>query len=141
MAVQAKTPTEGRGARARVEFGPEFLKKLELLNIVARKILAGLLRADRQSPRRGSSAEFADHRSYVAGDDIRRVDWHLFGRLEELFLKLYREEENLHFTVLIDTSKSMDFGGGPDRPDKLGFAQQVAAALAYIGMSNLDSSN
>jgi uncharacterized protein (DUF58 family) len=124
-------------ARPILEFDGEFLRKLEVLNVVARKILAGSLRADRQSPRRGTSAEFADHRSYTEGDDFRHVDWHLFGRLEELFIKRYREEENLHLTVLVDASTSMDSGD----VHKLNYALQLTAALAYIGMANLDSVN
>lgn len=123
--------------RPALELDGEFLQRLEYLNVVAKKILAGLLRADRKSARKGISAEFADHRPYVAGDDIRHVDWHLFGRLEEVFLKLYREEENLNLTLLVDASASMDFG----RRHKLDFALRVAAALAYIGMCNMDSVN
>jgi len=124
-------------ARPALEFDQAFLERLEYLNLVAKKILAGILRADRKSNRKGSSAEFADYRPYVAGDDIRRVDWHLFGRLEEVFLKLYREEENLHFTILLDVSSSMDRGVH----HKLNFASKVAAALAYIGLSNMDAVN
>ena len=123
--------------RAALEFDGEFLRKLELLDVIAKKVFAGVLRADRRSLRKGTSAEFADHRSYVAGDDFRHVDWHLFGRLEELFFKLYEEEENLHLTVLLDTSRSMDAG----ERNKFDYARQVTAALAYIGMSNMDSVN
>lgn len=120
-----------------LEFDQAFLERLEYLNLVAKKILAGILRADRKSIRKGSSAEFADYRPYVPGDDIRRVDWHLFGRLEEVFLKLYREEENLHFTVLLDVSASMNRGVH----HKLAFGAKVAAALAYIGLCNMDAMN
>jgi uncharacterized protein (DUF58 family) len=123
--------------RPALNFDGDFLRKLEYLNVVARKILAGSLRADRQSPRRGTSAEFADHRSYAEGDDFRHVDWHLFGRLEELFIKRYREEENLHLTVLLDASRSMDLGVR----NKLNYGLQVTAALAYIGMANMDCVN
>ena len=130
--ASSPTPT-----RPELLFDGEFLKKLELLNVIAKKILAGLLRADRKSRRKGVSAEFADHRQYVPGDDPRHVDWHLFGRLEEVFLKLYKEEENLHMTLLVDASDSMDFGS----THKLNYAMQVTAALAYIGMSNMDAVN
>ena len=123
--------------RPELDFDGKFLKRLEFLNVVAKKILSGLMRADRKSIRKGSSAEFADHRHYVAGDDPRRVDWHLFGRLEEVFLKLYREEENLHLTILVDASESMNTGS----KHKLNYGLTVAAALAYIGMSNMDSCN
>ena len=129
----ASAPT----TRPAIDFDGDFLKKLEVLNVIAKKIMAGLLRADRKSIRKGVSAEFADHRQYVAGDDPRYVDWHLFGRLEEVFLKLYREEENLHLSVLLDASDSMNRG----IRHKLNYALQVSAALAYIGMSNMDAVN
>ena len=129
--------TTTNAARAGLSFDGEFLKKLEVLNVIAKKIMSGLLRADRKSAQKGVSAEFADHRQYVPGDDPRHVDWHLFGRLEEVFLKLYREEENLHLSLLVDASDSMDSGA----PHKLNYALEVAAALAYIGMSNMDAVN
>lgn len=124
-------------------FDAEFLRRLEVLNVVARRVMQGSLKAERRSARRGVSAEFIDHRPYVVGDDLRHLDWHLFGRLEELFLKLYREEENLHLTLLVDTSASM-----AHRPEgvagglsKRTYALQVAAALAYLGLSNMDRVN
>ncbi|MDA1263588.1 MAG: DUF58 domain-containing protein [Planctomycetota bacterium] len=123
--------------RPALEFDADFLQRIEVLNVIAKKIVAGLLRADRKTAKKGVSAEFADHRPYVAGDDPRYVDWHLFGRLEEVFLKLYREEENLHLTLLVDTSESMNRG----HQHKLNWALQVTAALAYIGMSNMDAVN
>lgn len=123
--------------RPPLEFDADFLQRIEVLNVIAKKIMAGLLRADRKSVKKGVSAEFADHRQYVAGDDPRYVDWHLFGRLEEVFLKLYREEENLHLTILVDSSPSMNLG----KRHKLNWALQVTAALAYIGMSNMDAVN
>lgn len=118
-------------------FDADFLRKLEYLDVVARKILQGRIRAERMSTKRGTSVEFEDYRSYAPGDDLRYLDWNVYGRLEEFVLKLYREEENLHLTVLLDCSRSMAFG----QPDKFLFARQVAAALAYIGMSNLDDAN
>ena len=124
-------------------FDAEFLRRLEVLNVVARRVMQGSLKAERRSARRGVSAEFIDHRPYVVGDDLRHLDWHLFGRLEELFLKLYREEENLHLTLLVDSSASM-----AHRPQgvsvglsKRTYALQVAAALAYLGLSNMDRVN
>ncbi len=118
-------------------FDKDFLRKLEYLDVVARKILAGQIRADRLSARRGTSVEFEDYRNYAVGDDLRYLDWNIFGRLEEFFLKLYKEEENLRLWVLMDCSESMAYG----RPDKFLYGRQVAAALAYIGMSNLDDAN
>lgn len=115
-------------------FDLEFLRKLEYLDVVAKKILSGKIRADRLSARRGTSVEFEDYRSYAVGDDLRFLDWNIYGRFEEFFLKLYKEEENLRMTVLLDTSGSMNFG----KPLKFDFARQVAAAITYIAMSNLD---
>lgn len=109
---------------------PEFLAKLERLEIVSRKIFLGRMKGERKSKRRGSSVEFADHRNYVAGDDVRHIDWNVYGRLDKLFIKLFLEEEDLHFHLLVDSSLSMDFGS----PTKLRYAKQVAAALAFVGL-------
>jgi uncharacterized protein (DUF58 family) len=113
---------------------PEFLHKLEQLELVSRKIFVGRMKGERKSKRRGSSVEFADHRNYAVGDDLRHIDWNVYGRLDKLFLKLFLEEEDLHFYTLVDTSLSMDFGD----PTKLHYAKQVAAALAFIGLVNHD---
>lgn len=113
---------------------PEFLHKLEQLELVSRKIFVGRMKGERKSKRRGSSVEFADHRNYAVGDDLRHIDWNVYGRLDKLFLKLFLEEEDLHFYTLLDTSLSMDFGD----PTKLHYAKQVAAALAFVGLVNHD---
>ena len=113
---------------------PEFLHKLEQLELVSRKIFVGRMKGERKSKRRGSSVEFADHRNYSIGDDLRHIDWNVYGRLDKLFLKLFLEEEDLHFYTLLDTSLSMDFGD----PTKLHYGKQVAAALAFIGLVNHD---
>src|SRR5919204_2384205 len=108
---------------------PEFLHRLEQLELVSRKIFVGRMKGERISKRNGQSVEFADYRPYVVGDDLRFLDWNLFGRLDRLFLRLFLEEEDLHFYILIDNSLSMDFG----TPTKLHFAKQIAAALGFIG--------
>ncbi|MEW4570380.1 DUF58 domain-containing protein [Tautonia sp. JC769] len=113
---------------------PEFLTKLEQLELISRKIFVGRMKGERRSRRRGSSVEFADHRNYSVGDDLRHIDWNVYGRLDKLFLKLFLEEEDLHFYTLVDTSLSMDFGD----PTKLHYAKQVAAALSFIGLVNHD---
>jgi uncharacterized protein (DUF58 family) len=113
---------------------PDFLAKIDQLELVSRKILAGKMRGERRSKRKGFSTEFADHRGYVVGDDLRFIDWNILIRLDRLFIKLFEEEEDLHFHLLIDTSKSMGFG----EPTKLRFAKEVAAALSYIALVNLD---
>lgn len=113
---------------------PEFLHKLEQLELVSRKIFVGRMKGERKSKRRGSSVEFADHRNYSVGDDLRHIDWNVYGRLDKLFLKLFLEEEDLHVYTMLDTSLSMDFGD----PTKLHYGKQVAAALAFIGLVNQD---
>ena len=108
------------------------MARLDQLDVVSRKIFLGKLQGERRSRKRGTSVEFADYRSYVAGDDLRYIDWNVYGRLDVLFLKLFLEEEDLSLYLVIDTSKSMDYGA----PDKLVFAQRLAMALGYIGLVN-----
>jgi uncharacterized protein (DUF58 family) len=113
---------------------PQLLAQLERLELVSRKIFRGRLKGERRSRRKGQSVEFADFRNYVPGDDIRFIDWNLYARLDRLFLKLFLEEEDLHFYALIDASSSMDFG----TPTKLHFAKQLAAALGFVGLCRAD---
>jgi uncharacterized protein (DUF58 family) len=113
---------------------PQFLHRLEQLELVSRKIFVGRMKGERLSKRKGQSVEFADYRNYVVGDDLRFLDWNLFGRLEKLFIRLFLEEEDLHFYILLDNSLSMSFGS----PTKLHYARQVAAALAFVGLVNMD---
>ena len=115
-------------------FDEDFLRRLEVLNVIARKVLSGQLRAHRQSVRRGSGVEFSDYRPYAEGDDFRRVDWNIYRRLGEFVLKLYREEEQLTVAVLIDASSSMAYG----LSDKFDYTRRVGAAIAYVGLCNLD---
>jgi uncharacterized protein (DUF58 family) len=113
---------------------PEFIAKLEQLEILSRKIFTGRMKGERRSKRKGESVEFADYRNYVVGDDLRFLDWNIYARLERLVLKLFMEEEDLNVTVLFDVSKSMDWGD----PHKGLYVKRVAAALAYIGLVNYD---
>lgn len=113
---------------------PRLLAQLERLELISRKIFRGRMKGERRSKRQGQSVEFADFRQYVPGDDLRFIDWNLFARLERLYLKLFLEEEDLHFYALIDTSASMDFG----EPTKLQYAKQLAAALGFIGLCRAD---
>ena len=112
----------------------DFMTRLEQLEIVSRKIHASSRRGERRSRRKGESAEFADYRNYVVGDDLRHVDWNIYARLDRLFLKLFLEEEDLNVSLLIDVSKSMESGD----PPKALYAKRVAAAMAYIGLCNFD---
>lgn len=113
---------------------PEFMARLERLDIVSRKIFAGRMKGERRSKRKGESVEFADYRNYVVGDDLRFLDWNIFGRLDRLFLKLFLAEEDLHVGILLDASASMNWG----TPNKALYARRVAAALMYIGLTRYD---
>ncbi len=121
-------------SRSPVLIEPQFLARLEQLELVSRKIFLGRMKGERRSKRKGQSVEFADYRNYVVGDDLRFLDWNLYARLDRLFLRLFMEEEDLHFYILLDSSLSMDFG----EPTKLHYAKQIAAALGFIGLVNLD---
>src|SRR5262249_50329733 len=81
---------------------PDFLARLEQLELVSRKIFLGRMKGERRSKRKGQSVEFADYRNYVVGDDLRFLDWNLYARLDKLFLRLFMEEEDLHFYILLD---------------------------------------
>jgi len=109
---------------------PEMLTKLETLDLLSRKVFQGRMKGERKSTRKGRSVEFADYRNYAQGDDLRFVDWNIFARLEKVFIKLFLEEEDLHFYALIDNSPSMEFGD----PTKLRVAKQLVAALSFIGL-------
>ncbi|NUN13745.1 MAG: DUF58 domain-containing protein [Myxococcales bacterium] len=115
-------------------FDEEFLKRLEKLHIMAQKVYAGQNRAERRSKKIGSGIEYADHRDYAPGDDIRYLDWNVFGRTEKMLVRLYEEEEDISVYVLVDVSNSMMMG----QPPKLEYAYKVTAALSYISLSNLD---
>jgi uncharacterized protein (DUF58 family) len=122
------------GSAASELFDDEFQRKLETLAIVSRKVWAAQNRAQRRTKKRGSGVEFADHRDYTAGDDFRFVDWALYRRFGRLLVRLFEEEEDLSIYFLIDCSKSMAFGA----QHKFDQARRLCAALAYVGLANLD---
>jgi uncharacterized protein (DUF58 family) len=126
-------PRRAEARRAEL-FDDEFQKKLESLAIVSRRVFAGRMRADRRSKKRGSGVEFADHRDYAPGDDFRSVDWSVYQRFGKLLVRLYEEEEDLSIYFIVDSSSSMTFGDGK----KFDQARRLAAALAYVGLANLD---
>lgn len=115
-------------------FDEAFLRRLEHLAILSRQAMSGHMQGERRSPKRGQSVEFADFRSYVPGDDFRRIDWNAYARLERFFIKLFVEEEDLTVHLLIDNSRSMDWG----QPNKLRYAARSAGALGYIALVGLD---
>ncbi len=116
-------------------FDDQFLKKLEYLYLVSKKLFAGHVRAERRTKKVGSGIEFADHRAYTAGDDFRYIDWNLYGRMDKLLLRLFEEEEDLSIYLLLDTSTSMRIG---EPASKLHYGMKLCAALCYIGLANLD---
>ncbi|MEM1211962.1 MAG: DUF58 domain-containing protein [Planctomycetota bacterium] len=111
---------------------PKFISQLDRLDVRSRRMLRGKMQGERRSKKRGQSVEFADYRSYVVGDDLRRIDWNLYARLDKLFLRLFLEEEDLQVSVILDVSKSMDYG----EPSKLHYGKQLAAALCYIALTH-----
>ncbi len=113
------------------------MQRLDRLDVLSRKILAGKLQGERRSKKKGQSVEFADYRSYVVGDDLRFIDWNLYARLDKLFLRLFMEEKDLSVTIALDISASMDYGN----PNKLNYAKRVAAALGYIGLTHYNRVN
>lgn len=129
-----RTPTTSRPESVEDLLAPDFLARLSQLDVSSRKIFTGKLKGERRSKRRGESVEFADHRPYVSGDDLRHIDWNIFGRLDKLFLKLFMEEEDLSLHIVVDCSDSMDCGD----PNKFLFAQRLAAALGFVGLVNLN---
>jgi uncharacterized protein (DUF58 family) len=112
----------------------EFLTQLERLALVSRRAFRGRTRGERKSQRKGMSVEFSDYRQYGVGDDLRYVDWNIYGRLDRLYLKLFVDEEDLCLHLLLDGSGSMNFG----EPPKLRYAARLAAALGFVGLVNLE---
>ncbi len=115
-------------------FDSEFLKRLEYLSLVSKRVFRGQLLAQRRTKQLGGGIEFADHREYVQGDDLRYVDWNVFARYGDMLLKRFQEEEDLHVYILLDASPSMMVG----TPTKFDYARRLAAALAYIALADLD---
>src|SRR4029077_16915763 len=110
-------------------FDEKTRRKLEQLMLVATRVRAGAMKGERRSTKRGTSIEFADYRDYTRGDDLRRVDWNVYARLERPYIKLLEEEEDLAVPLLVDASQSMDYGGALDEAQhKFRFSQRLAAA-------------
>ncbi|MDT8307456.1 MAG: DUF58 domain-containing protein [Anaerolineae bacterium] len=118
-------------------FDESALRKLEQLTLVADRVRVGVMKGERRSRKRGTSIEFADYRDYTRGDDLRRLDWNVYARLERPFIKLLEEEEDLAVHLLVDQSASMDW---PDTPaeNKLRYALLLAGALGHIALTTGD---
>jgi uncharacterized protein (DUF58 family) len=115
-------------------FPPDFLTRLEYLSLVSKRVFRGQLLAQRRSQQMGSGIEFSEHREYNRGDDLRYLDWNIYARHGDLLLRRFQEEQDLQVHLLLDCSRSMGFG----QPAKFDLARQLAAALAYIALADLD---
>lgn len=129
-----KTLSPTRPASIEELLDSRLIAQISRLDFTSKKIFSGKLQGERRSKKRGESVEFADHRPYVSGDDVRHIDWNIYGRLDRLFLKLFLEEEDLSLHLVLDCSASSDCG----EPHKFYFMQRLAMALGYIGLVNLN---
>ncbi|OYP35996.1 DUF58 domain-containing protein [Rhodopirellula sp. MGV] len=123
-------------------FDSEFLKRLEYLSLLSKRMFQGQLLAQRRTMQTGGGIEFSDHREYIHGDDLRYLDWNVYARHGDLLLKRFQEEEDLHVYVLLDVSQSMAVEDpANDRQSSLSkftLGRQIAAALSYIALADLD---
>ena len=110
---------------------PKTLDKVKGLDLKARLIVEGFVSGQHESPYKGTSVEFREHREYVAGDDVRFIDWKVYGKSDRFYIKEYDEETNLKAYVIVDTSKSMAFSSD-EGPSKLEYAKYVAAAITHL---------
>jgi uncharacterized protein (DUF58 family) len=130
--MSADTPTPPSGERRADLLSPRELAALGGLELVAARVVEGLFSGLHRSPHRGFGVEFAEHRMYQPGDDLRFVDWRMFGRSDRYYVKQFEQETALRATILLDLSASMDWSSDPARPTKLWYARQLAAALALL---------
>lgn len=121
-------------------FDESTLRKLEQLTLIAERVRVGVMKGDRRSRKRGTSIEFADYRNYTKGDDLRRLDWNVYARLERPFIKLLEEEEDLAVHLLVDASASMNWPeeNSQQSTNKLVYGLQLAGALGHISLTSGD---
>ncbi|HSM35947.1 MAG TPA: DUF58 domain-containing protein [Longimicrobiales bacterium] len=117
---------------------PAVLASIDSLDLIARGVVEGFLAGLHRAPHLGTSLDFAEHRPYQPGDDVRRVDWRLYGRTDRHYVRLFEAETNADVTLLVDVSRSMDFRGSDDRLTKLDYARYLAASLAYLASTQRD---
>ena len=115
---------------------PQVLARISNVELVAKTVVDGFISGLHRAPYLGLSMDFAEHRAYTPGDDVRRIDWRVYGRTDRLFVKEFLAESNAHFTVLLDISRSMDYG--PSGISKLDYARFLAASLAYLSLKQRD---
>jgi uncharacterized protein (DUF58 family) len=121
------------------ELSPEFLRKLEFLRVVARRVHTGRFSALNRSRKLGRGIDFADHRPYTPGDDFKDIDWNLYGRMDKFMVRLAEEETELNLNLLVDCSASMEASSVDGAPsDKAAWTRKVATALSYVALAHLD---
>lgn len=139
QAATRKTAARQGAVQKSPLFDEDFQRRLETLALVSRRVFAGRLRAERRSKKKGSGLEFADYRDYTAGDDFRFVDWNIYQRFGKLLVRLYEEEEDLSIYLIVDCSSSMGHSSVTGAAQaKFDQARRLCAALAYVGLANLD---
>jgi len=138
MSTSTRLKTEN--SKPETFFDADFLKKLERLHLIAKRLDWAGARGEHAASRKGYSLEFSDYRRYQRGDDLRYVDWNIYRRLDRLLLKVFTAEEEMNIYLLVDTSRSMACSAATAEVEsaKIGYAKKVAAALGYIGLKNLD---
>jgi uncharacterized protein (DUF58 family) len=122
-----------------VRFDPTELRKYAGLTLLARQVVEGFLTGVHRSPYKGFSVEFAEHRQYVPGDEIRHIDWRAVGKTDRYYVKEYEEETNLKAYLLVDASGSMAYRGSKKALSKFEYAQHVAASIAYLMLHQMDA--
>ncbi len=130
--LKTASPTRPKGIEDLLS--SELIARLDPLDLSSKKVFFGKLKGERRSKKRGQSVEFADHRPYSTGDDIRHIDWNIFARLDQIFMKMFLEEEDLSLQLVLDCSASSDCG----EPSKFLFMQKAVMALGYVGLVNLN---
>src|SRR5262249_45405464 len=129
-AAAAQGPAQEPGGVMNTYLHADTIARAEALGIQARTVVEGLRVGDHKSPYRGFSVEFVQHREYVPGDDLRHIDWRVYGRAERYTIKQYEQETNFISHILLDASRSMLYGDGPQ--NKLEYAKLLAATLAFV---------
>jgi uncharacterized protein (DUF58 family) len=132
-------PTASTGPSRADLLDPAQLAALGRIEIVARWVVEGFLTGLHRSPRKGFSVEFAEHRPYMPGDDLRYLDWKIAARADRWMIKQFEEETNLRAAIVLDVSKSMDWTGSGDRLTKLSYAEHLVAALANLLIRQKDA--
>jgi len=132
------TSAGSSGSSDQTLFDEELIARLRRLTLLSKRSVMEGLAGEHRSRRRGSSPEFADFKSYSQGDDFRRIDWNIYSRLDELFVRLSEVTTEFTIHVLLDSSSSMDWSGDPDLPTKFTYARRLAGSLCYVSLWHFD---